>query len=956
MRPQFTVIAAIYNVAPYIGEYLASLDRQTYGIANLEVVLVDDGSTDGSGALAERWARTSPARVRILHQENAGQGAARNAGIEIATGEWVTFADPDDVLADTYFAEVAAFLAAQSQTPDLLATRQLTFTDDHTQHVNRHPLRANFKSKNQLVDLSRFPDRIQLSGCSAFFPLDPIKAEGTRFDPRIRPTFEDAHLIGTHLLARDAPLVGFIQSAEYYYRKRVDGSSSVQSSWSKNDKYINVPRHGYLDLLLRAVKRHGTAPLWLQNTVLYDLLWYFRTDTRLASPTGSVPPDVLDEFHALCSEIFAHIDVETILGFRIVPTGHWLRVAMVAGYKDLQMRPEYVRLDSLDQAQRLVRGRYTFSGPQPDEQFFWRGRAIEPVHQKVRAVELLGRAVVYERIVWLPADGTLRVSLDGRPVPLSTKGTVDLPYQLTAARLAQDLRARQRPAQEARGSWASGLAHLLRGPKRMLGAICSFLAGWFDSATWSARVTKRIAATGWAADRFADAWVLMDREEQAKDNAEHLYRYLLRKRPEVNAWFVLRRGSDDWNRLKNEGFKMLAHGSLSWRVAMLTAAHMISSHVNAPITNPLPARLYGQPKFRFTFLQHGVTKDDLSRWLNNKRIHLIATVTEAEQKSFTADGTPYSFTDREVKKIGFPRHDRLLKLSREMESAAVDQILIMPTWRRSLTEALPEDMGIAEREEVFRQSDYARHWLGLLSSPALAEIARTSGSRLVLLPHPHPGMADLLRAAGLPGHIEVLDWKAIDVQEVLARSRMLVTDYTSVAFDVALMGKPVAYYQFDRQEFFSSGHLFRRGYFDYDRDGFGPVAQSEEELLVALERLAANGYTPSPEIAERIEATFGQRSGDACYRVYKAIRELDRPVSARPIDGGAARLPMAGQSAERGLSDMQEYEEALADGLLSADGMAGDLVSRQVLESDGLLEEDSLAVTSAGAASAGASQ
>ncbi len=248
----------------------------------------------------------------------------------------------------------------------------------------------------------------------------------------------------------------------------------------------------------------------------------------------------------------------------------------------------------------------------------------------------------------------------------------------------------------------------------------------------------------------------------------------------------------------------------------------------------------------------------------------------------------------------------------------------MPTWRRSLTEALPEEMSQEDRIEAFRGSDYARHWIGLLQTQELRELAERSGTRVVLLPHPHPGMAAYLRATGLPEHVEVLDWKDIDVQEVVSRSRMLVTDYTSVAFDVALLGKPVAYYQFDRREFFSNGHLFRRGYFDYDRDGFGPVAHTQEQLLTALQEIADRDFAPDAETTQRIEATFGEVQGDACYRVYKAITRLDRPVRARPVDGAAGS---AVQSTEDEVSDRRSFDEDHVDGLLVEDPLSQELMT-----------------------------
>ena len=91
--PKVSVIIPVYNVERYLGECLDSILGQT--LKDIEVICVDDGSTDGSGAVLDGYAANDP-RVRVIHQANAGAGPARNAGLAVAQGEYVAFCDPDD--------------------------------------------------------------------------------------------------------------------------------------------------------------------------------------------------------------------------------------------------------------------------------------------------------------------------------------------------------------------------------------------------------------------------------------------------------------------------------------------------------------------------------------------------------------------------------------------------------------------------------------------------------------------------------------------------------------------------------------------------------------------------------------------------------------------------------------------------------------------------------------------
>ena len=95
--PLFTVVVPVYNVEKYLEKCISSIIGQTY--SNIEIILVDDGSTDNSSAMCDRYAEED-SRVTVIHQKNTGVSAARNTGIENANGEYIAFIDGDDYISN----------------------------------------------------------------------------------------------------------------------------------------------------------------------------------------------------------------------------------------------------------------------------------------------------------------------------------------------------------------------------------------------------------------------------------------------------------------------------------------------------------------------------------------------------------------------------------------------------------------------------------------------------------------------------------------------------------------------------------------------------------------------------------------------------------------------------------------------------------------------------------------
>ena len=100
-QPMISVIVPVYNTKEYLPRCIASLKAQTY--APLEILLVDDGSTDGSGELCDEFAREDE-RIRVLHKENGGSSTARNLGLDNAKGEYIGFVDSDDYVEPDMYA------------------------------------------------------------------------------------------------------------------------------------------------------------------------------------------------------------------------------------------------------------------------------------------------------------------------------------------------------------------------------------------------------------------------------------------------------------------------------------------------------------------------------------------------------------------------------------------------------------------------------------------------------------------------------------------------------------------------------------------------------------------------------------------------------------------------------------------------------------------------------------
>lgn len=822
----YTVVSPVYNMEKYLDDYFKSLTRQTLDFKkHIKLILVDDGSTDNSAQIIKKWQKKFPENISYIYQENQKINCARNKGIPLAKTPWVTWIDSDDFVHSEYFYEADKVLKKHALFKiKMLACRQIGYYEAKNSFQDNRPFRAFFEKGSTLRPHNDLGDYLHFTVNSAFFSVDEIRRQNISFakDSDWR-TFDDAHFVLRYLGDTEEGHTLFSRWPKYYYRKRADQTSNIDISHTRRQFFIEVLEEGYLGILKYYEKKNISIPAFVQRSIMYDMSWKIKLVFSKPQSTLILSPREKEKFLDLCDEIFSRIETETILSFPLQLSGFWYlyKVGTIHCFKKEKIDCEFAYVDDFDYKKELIRVRYYSSSSDVLEgDVYLDGMKIVPQFSKIIRRKFLTRTFIYEHHLWVRLSPTGRVT-----------------FQIGEQALKLDL-----------------------GGKKF-SSINSTQILWHYSDLLGEKSLPAPSAP----------WLLIDRDTQADDNAEHLYRHIAKNHPEKDIYFALRKSSFDWNRLSKDGFRLLDFGSKPFEDILQKASKLISSHMDHHIVQYKPGIMKGK---HYVCLQHGITKDDLSGWLNGKKIDLFITATDAEYESIVENGSPYIMGKKEVARTGFPRHDSLLALSQALKPSEKN-LLIMPTWRRYLV-GVAKGQQTHEKELLpdFLSSPFATAWLGLLRSDRLKDLAKQYGFHLQFFPH--SGMQGYFKDIEIDNAIEVLLHSDTTIQQLFAEATIMLTDYSSVAFEMCFLQKSILYYQFDEEDFFKGDHVYTKGYFDYRQDGFGPVVTEENALLDEIEALMKREGKPSTTYLERMEKAFPIRDGRNCERAYEAIIDLDK--------------------------------------------------------------------------------
>ena len=250
-------------------------------------------------------------------------------------------------------------------------------------------------------------------------------------------------------------------------------------------------------------------------------------------------------------------------------------------------------------------------------------------------------------------------------------------------------------------------------------------------------ILYRLTANIYSLFNHKNIWLISDRIQYANDNGEAFFEYLMKEENDTNHkyYFIIKKDCEDYKRLKQLYPKnIIEYDSFKHKILFLNSKEIISAHGEDYIINVFgKSKKYmtDMYKFNFIFLQHGITQNDLSPWLNinSKKIDLFTCAVKEEYKSI--NNFKYNFPKNVPVLTGFARYDKLLN----NDTKQTNTIMLAPTWRAYIAGEVDPKTGKRTINNNFKETEYFKFYNNLINNKKLIKYLKEKKYKIRFIPH-----------------------------------------------------------------------------------------------------------------------------------------------------------------------------------------------------------------------------
>lgn len=851
---KFSIVISAYNSERGISKSINSIIKQSLSFRdNVEIILINDGSKDNTGEICKAFAEEYPENITYISKKHEGEGVSRNIGLKHSKGKYINFLDGDDYLSRNALYGVMNFFKKHDSVN--LVSIPMVFLESENIFPN---LDLKYESTRQ-INLLENPKFTQLQTKNCFFKKSLI--EGTEFSRHFKIS-EDITFVNSLLI--DNPVMGVCSECTYYNTKGRDSNSLLNIIPNLKDSKNTEIRYYFRSLIEKALEKYGYVPNFIQNTILYHINMVIINEHIHEKLTKSEIENLNNEL----KKLLHYISDENIYGMEQMDVKIKTFLLFIKNdysypEKDQIKLTRYLQLDTvfidiyeiLDDTLHVLANINSISEDEHVDVYV-NGKQV-----KTKVIKFPQREKYYLNKKYLTnhtfefyfkLDRTMEYEITFKS-NINDELEIDFSRPCNFSRAVGYAKTRKYFSQ----LQANSIKISKTTTRKWIRQELKTLAGMVKNRTSGFETAIPIRLCYMALYPFLRKkriWFYMDFPTIADDNGMHLFRYsMAQDEKDIKKYFIIDKNTPDYDKMKKIG-PVIAYQSIKHRVLGMFAEKIITSH---PDNNYIYGFWGHYPNFAGTlksstiFLQHGITLNNISSWLNkfDKNLDFLLTASQKEYDSLFR--YYYNYDEEIVQLLGFPRFDNLT-------NEKTKTLLLMPSWRRYLNH---------ENKYTISNSTYFRTYNSLINNEKLIQKANEYGYEIIFRPHPH-----VYSFIGLFDENESvkIDYERESYQNLFKKGALLITDYSSVAFDFAYLKKPVIYYQYGEDYHFN----LEESYFDYESMGFGEVCHSEDELVELLDEYMKNDCEMKEKHIKNVEDYFIFTDRNNCKRVHDAICKI----------------------------------------------------------------------------------
>lgn len=874
----FSVIISIYNTARYLDDSIGSLIKQSINFKNIQIILVNDGSTDNTEEICLKYKNLYDKNIIYIKIVHSGVSKARNIGLRYASGLYINFLDSDDKWDFQAFWHIHIFFKLYKKV-DVIGCRIKYFETNN----NYHLLDYKFNT-TRITNLTKEYNCIQLHAASSFFRYSSIKGE--KFDENIFYG-EDTKFIANLILFK--PIIGLVKEAIYYYRKRCDSTSAIQNTENKINFFFPKFKLVYEYLINKSKLLYKQIYPFIQFYIAYDIMFIISSEefkylnkinyTKYCNEIEKFLRQIDDKYIleqkvfpsklqmlALSKKYNMDIRNNIILNNKsFIYSNHIItnltKYKNIIIWRILEIKKNNLHLEGEDRCW-MPRDKYFYYCELENKKIYSKYYYSSNYDFKsIYGIIEKGRVITFDIIINKKEIQNLHffITYMGNNIEIfpSFNSFTHVPPLINSYYIAKNYII-QNNKNLVIYLYNKNLELLLENQycKELKKIKKEYIIKYRQKyIQYKNQKNKN------------QIWLINDRKDQAGDNGEYFFRYLLEENPKgIKFYFIIKKNCIDFIRLKKFNNIIIDFNSTMHLEYFLKADKIISSISDSWVNNPFIENgkyLIDLYHYNFIYLQNGILKDDLSQLLNKltKHFDLLITSSKYEYKSILHFN--YGYKKNNIILTGLSRFDNLKKLQQINKKEKI--ILLYPTWRKYIKGTINLLTQESIESENFKETPYFNFYNDFINDPELIDIMKKYKYKgLFCL---HPNFSAQKKYFNQNKYFSVK--KKCFQQNIFTKASLLITDYSSISFDFGYIGKPIIYVQFDYDEYRKK--QFPKSYFDYHKYGFGPVCYDIKCTIKNIKNEIENDCTLKKIYSKRQKSFFAFHDLNNNKRIYSEI-------------------------------------------------------------------------------------